>query len=168
MQIIFLHRSEIFTSTSKVQCRILVQDPYGPAGVGGRSTQLAPSSSQNAFTHLLNIIVLCFRFQGFKIRFSVVEEFGTWGPWSFLCVDSLFRVWLILGLEVCWGSNGIVLSWFGARVLLFGQEREVLQALTLLQKDIIQLCAKHRMNAPVVCHFPASVLEYLKTLQFCI
>ena len=54
-----------------------------------------------------------------------------------------------LGSGSLLGSNGIVFSWFGARVLLFGQEREVLQALTLLQTDIIQFCAKHRMNAPV-------------------
>ena len=43
------------------------------------------------------------RVQGFKIRLSVMEEFGTWGPWSFYVVPT----WC--GLFVCrFGVQGLV------------------------------------------------------------
>ena len=76
-----------------------------------------------------------------------------------------------LRLGVCGGSNGapvVCQSVSGARLLLFGQEGEALQALlTLLLKDIVQFCAKHE-STPAVCHSLACALQNLTTLQYVI
>ena len=69
--------------------------------------------------------------------------------------------WYIALVVVCHSVSG-------ARLLLFGQEGEALQALlTLLLKDIVQFCAKNE-STHAVCHSLACALQNLTTLQYVI
>ena len=106
-----------------------------------------------------------------KVRFSVARRILVLGVHGLFVCTLCVQAVVDLRLRVCRESNGALVvcqSVSGARLLLFGQEGEALQALlTLLLKDIVQFCAKNE-STPAVCHSPACALQYLAILQYVI